>query len=97
MHAILRVDINSQLPLITAVFFIEKKHEMKMKINLVDSKYYGHIMRAARRSMNLSRHELSKRNGISVHDIRQYEIGVEIIPDTMLTNLFRSWIFLCIR
>ena len=59
-------------------------------VTLVDTKYYGSLMRHSRRSQAISAVDFAKMFGISARQLHRYENGKEIIPANILQSLFSN-------
>lgn len=57
---------------------------------LVDAKYYGHALQAARRRLRLRVTEMAKLLKISVADLRRYERGAEVISEGVILRLIQA-------
>ena len=55
---------------------------------MIDARYFGTMLRAARKRQNIKAHDLAKMFHISVRQWRRYERGVEAIPENILMSLF---------
>ena len=55
---------------------------------LVDAKYYGNMLRFARKHQGIKTNDAAKMLKISVKQLRRYERGLELIPESMLMALF---------
>ncbi len=57
---------------------------------LVDAKYYGHIMKTARRQLRLRTTEVAKMLKISVNDLRRYESGKAVFPESVMMRIMQA-------
>ena len=55
---------------------------------MVDARYFGTMLRAARKRQHIKTNDLARMFHISVHQWRKYERGVEPIPENILMSLF---------
>ena len=55
---------------------------------LVDAKYFGNILRCARKHQNMKTKDLAKMFHISVRKWHRYERGKEPIPENILMAIF---------
>lgn len=60
---------------------------------VIDTKYFGGALRAARHSLKMDQVTFARHMGIATDKIMQYERGKDIIPKDILINLFRGGIF----
>ena len=64
---------------------ILSRHETKI---LIATKYFGNVIKLARKSKNITRKDLAKNLGISRNKMLQYENGRQITPKHILLKLF---------
>ncbi len=57
---------------------------------LVDAKYYGHVLKTARRRLRLRTIEMAKMLKLSAVDLRRYERGVDVIPENVILRLIQA-------
>lgn len=55
---------------------------------LIDAKYFGAMMRSARRHQGLGANDTAKILGISLKQLHRYEHGTEPIPESILDSVF---------
>ena len=55
---------------------------------LVDAKYFGNLLRKARRENGINTRDTAKMFGIERRKLVHYERGTEVIPESMLSSLF---------
>lgn len=55
---------------------------------LVDSKYFGSLLRLARKHNSIKTNDMARLFGTSARQIRKYENGTEIIPENILMSVF---------
>ena len=58
-------------------------------VTLVDTKYFGNLLRFARRHSRLNSDEVARMFSISVRQLHRYEQGKEVIPCNILQSLFQ--------
>ncbi len=56
-------------------------------MTLVDAKYYGKILRHARKSLKLNRRDTAQLLNINIHELRRYEHGCCALPENITTKL----------
>ncbi len=61
---------------------------------LVDAKYYGYILRTARRRLRIRAKEMAKMLKVSVTDLRRYELGVSVVPENVMLHLMQAGVSL---
>ena len=59
-------------------------------VTLVDTKYYGRLMRHSRRNQAICVADIAKMFGVSVRQLHRYEQGKEIIPENIVQSLFSN-------
>ena len=55
---------------------------------LVDTKYYGDILRNARRNQSIKTRDAAKIFRVSIRQLRRYERGLDPVPEHILMCLF---------
>lgn len=55
---------------------------------LADAKYYGNLLRFARKRQGIKTNDAANMLKISVKQLRRYERGLELIPESILMSLF---------
>ena len=55
---------------------------------LVDAKYFGSLLRRARRENSINTQDAAKMFGIPRRQLIHFEHGTEVIPENMLSSLF---------
>ncbi|MBQ6735873.1 MAG: helix-turn-helix domain-containing protein [Alphaproteobacteria bacterium] len=59
-------------------------------VTLVDTKYYGQLMRNSRRNQSVRAKDVAKMFGVSVRQLHRYEQGKEIVPENIVQSLFSN-------
>ncbi len=59
-------------------------------VTLIDTKYYGQLMRNSRRNQSIRAMDVAKMFGVSVRQLHRYEQGKEIIPENIVQSLFSN-------
>ena len=55
---------------------------------LVDAKYFGSLLRDARKQNNMNTHDTAKMLGIPRRQLIHFEHGTEVISESILASLF---------
>ncbi len=55
---------------------------------LIDAKYFGTMLQAARRNQGIKANDMAQMLKISVRQLHHYERGTEPIPENILMSLF---------
>jgi len=55
---------------------------------LIDAKYFGNMLRNARRKQNIGANDAAKILKISLKELHRYERGLEPIPESILLSMF---------